>query len=58
MAIEATTSDNVVPMPVEPQGQQAIGGLPQHVDVKQSLNLRNETAFAWVMPDGWEPRHG
>ncbi len=23
-----------------------------------SLNLRHETAIAWVMPDSWEPLHG
>jgi hypothetical protein len=32
-------------------------GLANSVDVKRSLNLRHQTALAWVMPEGWEPLH-
>jgi hypothetical protein len=31
---------------------------PSDIEAAYSLSLRHETALAWVMPDGWEPRHG
>ncbi len=32
--------------------------MPTDIEIAYSLSLRHETALAWVMPDGWEPRHG
>lgn len=42
---------------VKSQDKPGLGRFLCNADVKLTLNLRNETALAWVMPDGWAPQH-
>ena len=42
---------------LEPSCKQPPTETPATVDVKQTLNLRHQTALAWVMPEYWEPMH-
>jgi hypothetical protein len=53
-AVTAPAIEVVEQSAKHPQGAAA---RPLEIDVKQTLNLRHETAFAWVMPEGWEPLH-
>ena len=48
----------VEPKKMEKTSTNRLESTPSDIESTYSLNLRHETALAWVMPDGWEPRHG
>jgi hypothetical protein len=51
-AVKTPTIESAQPSS-EPEGTTA----RFEIDVKQTLNLRHQTDFAWIMPEGWEPIH-
>jgi len=48
----------VEPKKMEKATTDRLESTPSGIEAACSLNLRHETALAWVMPDGWEPTHG
>jgi hypothetical protein len=48
----------VEPKKMEKTTTDRLESTPSGIEAACSLNLRHETALAWVMPDGWEPTHG
>jgi hypothetical protein len=43
---------------MEPTSSDKPESTASEIEATYSLNLRHETAIAWVMPDSWEPLHG
>jgi hypothetical protein len=46
------------PKNMESTASDKLESTASEIEAAYSLNLRHETALAWVMPDSWEPLRG